>query len=332
MKYDALSLKAVDLIAVMKKLGFEPSKRYGGTVEFNINEDCQIAVTPEPVNARSGNLGMFQFWKGSGLNSRTGGAGAIDLVMAVTNKPFDAALEWLAASFSATSGYLGTSDLSAAYLKTNLPQSETRFSLPERHTAANGAVRKYLCGVRGLSPELIVPLMKKGIIYASLYRYKAGDQVRTFTNAVFLMRDDRTQEPNGCMIRGCYDGLTPRKSTLPFRNGDGAAFWVGGALKEATRIVLTESPIECLSWVMIHGLEPGLHCRSYGGNRWRAVKIIFSQVKSNAAEIVCAFNSDAEGRSAAQGLQSLCLEEGIRYSEMFPAGAKDWNELIPRKS
>ncbi|MES2572427.1 MAG: toprim domain-containing protein [Verrucomicrobiota bacterium] len=330
MKYDALALKGVDLLTVMKKLGFEPSKGYAGTIEFNLSEDRQIAVTPKPLNARNGNLGMFQFWKGSGLNGRSGGAGAIDLVMAVTNKPFGAALEWLAESFFPSSEALGLSNRPSSGIV--FPPSETRFSLPERHPAANGVVRKYLCAIRGLSPRLIVPLMKEGIIYPHLHQYKAGGQLRTFTNAVFLMRDDQTQAPNGCMIRGCYDGLKPRKSTLPFRSGDGAAFWVGTPLREARRIILAESPIECLSWVVLHGLESGIHCRTYGGNRWRAVKTLFEQVKANAAEIVCAFNSDDEGQAAALELRTLCLEEGVCSSESLPAGAKDWNELLRKKS
>jgi hypothetical protein len=55
---------------------------------------------------------------------------------------------------------------------------------------------------------------------------------------------------------------------------------------------------------------------------------IFSQVKATGAEIICAFNSDEEGRKASRELLAICAAEGLHNSELFPTGVKDWNALI----
>ena len=88
MKPDLQALRGIDLAEVMNRLGYEPSSRYGGTMEYRLEDGRKLAVTPQPKNSRScGALGMFQVWNGEALDGRSGGAGAVDLVMAVTGRP-----------------------------------------------------------------------------------------------------------------------------------------------------------------------------------------------------------------------------------------------------
>ena len=191
-------------------------------------------------------------------------------------------------------------------------------------------MRRYLCESRGLPAALVVPLLDAGTIFAHVHSYAVNDTRRSFTNAVFVMRDDATEQPNGSMIRGCYDGRKPRKSTLPFENGTGAAFWLGVPLARAHAVVVTESPIECLSWLALHTAAVGIHCRTYGGNRWRGVETIFDQVKASGAQLVCAFNNDEEGNRAAEEFVQLAARAGIIAIRHQPEGVKDWNDVLRR--
>ena len=170
--------------------------------------------------------------------------------------------------------------------------------------------------------RLVSTLMGEGIIYANIHRYEVGQTRRSFTNAVFLMRDDETGAPVGAMIRGCYDGIKPRKSTLPLPTGQEAAFWIGEPLETAETIVLTESPLECLSYLVLHPKEPRLHCRTYGGNRWRYVSAIFPVL--GGRKLICAFNNDGPGLDAAAELRNLCESAAVPFEQVL-SQAKDWN-------
>ena len=331
MKPDLRALREIDLAEVMNRLGYQPSTRYGGTFEYRLEDDRKIAVTPQPRNSRSGGaLGMFQVWNGEALEGRSGGAGAVDLVMAVTGKPMRAALGWLAGTFFAGGNGFSIPQTPVKPRSESLPLFERRFTLPTRNPEATAAVRRYLCESRGLPAALVGPLLDAGTIFAHVHSYAVNDTRRSFTNAVFVMRDDVTEQPNGSMIRGCYDGRKPRKSTLPFENGTGAAFWLGVPIAQARAVVVTESPIECLSWLALHTAAAGIHCRTYGGNRWRSVEAIFDQVKAIGAQLVCAFNNDEEGNRAAGEFVQLADKAGIVAIRHQPEGVKDWNDVLRR--
>ncbi len=189
-------------------------------------------------------------------------------------------------------------------------------------------MRRYLCEIRGLPITIVEPLLDRETIFANVHRYKSPGGDRQFINAVFVMRDDATEHPNGSIIRGCYDGFKPRKSTLPFENGNAAAFWLGTSLFQARAVVVTESPIECLSWLALHPTAAGIHCRSYGGNRWRSIQTVFSQVKATGAQLVCAFNNDPEGNRTADEFVQLAQRAEIIAIKYQPKTAKDWNDVL----
>lgn len=314
-------LREVDLLRVMEALGYEPKARYSGSLEYRLSDGRKLSLTPNPRDKRCGPLGIFQVWNGESFEGKSGGAGAIDLVMAVSGKPFRGALGWLAATFS-PSGGVGPAPGRKAEEEPLL--LERRFALPERHSQATAKVRQYLCQARALPVSLVGRLIEEGTIYPHIHSYLVNEQRRSFTNAVFLMRHDSSLEPAGSMIRGCYDGRRPRKSTLPLDTGPSAAFWVGEPLREAAKVVVTESPIECLSYVALWP-SSGLHCRTYGGNRWRHVRTILETVKGRAGELICAFNNDAAGHEAAAELAELCDGAGVRFQRHAPQ-AKDWND------
>lgn len=328
MNPDLQTLRGMDLVRVMEHLGYAPAQHYGGTFEYRLTDGRKLAVTPEPRNARRGGLGMFQVWNGESFAGRTGGAGAVDLVMTVTGKPLRAALGWLAEAFSQVPR---VETARPKVHEHDLPLLQRRFSLPEKHPDAGVKVRAYLCQSRCLPPSLVVPLLDAGTIYPHVHSYTINGKRRSFTNAVFVMRHDATLEPAGSMVRGCYDGRRPRKSTLPLENGNAAAFWIGEPLAQATRVVVTESPIECVSFVALQAKRAGLHCRTYGGNRWRYVAEIFDQLKRSTGELICGFNNDEAGNDAAQELAQLCHAGGIRYQRLKPE-TKDWNDDLRARS
>jgi MarR-like DNA-binding transcriptional regulator SgrR of sgrS sRNA len=124
------------------------------------------------------------------------------------------------------------------------------------------------------------------------------------------------------MLRGCYDGLKPRKSALPFHGHPGGAFWIGTPLDAAQAVVLTESAIEVLSYAALHPTAL-TSSNIHGGNRWRHVLRIFPQV----SHLVIAFNADDEGKAAAGELQEYARSEGISVVLHLPT-QKDWNNEL----
>ena len=328
MKPDVRALRELHLPDVMQSLGYQPTRRSGGSLEYRLDDGRKLSVTPRPRNAKSGSLSMFQVWNGEAMAGRNGGAGAVDLVIAVAGRTFPEALVWLRNAFSnADSDPPGAPPSDVSHRPP--PVDHT---LPVRHHEALGAVQRYLCAKRSLPPTLVVPLLSAGIIYPHIHRYEGrGGTPRSFVNAVFVMRDDRSLAPTGAMIRGCYDGTNPRKSTLPLQPDSSAAFWVGASLDSARSVVLTESPIECLSWMAVHKTHEGVHCRTYGGNRWRLVKSIFAEVAARDIPLVCAFNNDTEGARASDGLAELANKDHVRLSRQMPDSAKDWNDILRRR-
>lgn len=320
MPQDLRVYRAVDPHRVMEALGYAPTEKYANTLEYRLSDDRKLAITLAPRNATQGEEYMFQCWNGETFRqNKRGGAGAIDLVMTVTGKGFRDALWFLTENF-----FGGTPPMIPPPVLTRSVSSEGR-TLPTKDPEGEDATRRYLCFTRGLPMRLVTSLMGEGIIYPNIYRYEVGQTRRSFTNAVFLMRDDETGAAVGAMIRGCYDGIKPRKSTLPLANGQESAFWVGEPLATAETIVLTESPLECLSYLVLHPKDVGLHCRTYGGNRWRYVKGIFPVLRGR--KLICAFNNDGPGLEAAAEMRGLCEVADVPFDQITPR-AKDWNEEL----
>ncbi len=326
MKLDLNALRETDLQLVMQRLGYEPAARYVRTVEYHLPDGRKIAITSHPGSSRSGGtLGMFQVWNGDSFEpGKPGGAGAIDLVMTVTRRPFRAALGFLAELISTQGPEIQTTRKEA---DPTLPLF-SRTTLPTRSDEALPALLRYLCKSRNLPRSLVESLIDEGVLYAHVHSYKVNETSRSFTNAVFVMRADATGAPAGSMIRGCYDGRRPRKSTLPFENGAGATFWIGTKLEKAQTVVVAESPIECLSWMALHPEHDQVHCRTYGGARWRHVRNILEQIKACGARLVCAFNNDEEGNRAAAEFEKMAGAAGLSVIRDQPQGVKDWNDVL----
>lgn len=320
MSLDLNALRAISPVAVMTALGYELGQRYSGTLEYRLADDRKINITLAPRNAKQGGEFMFQVMNGESFRrGKPGGAGAIDLVMAVEGKDFKAAIAWLAETFLS-----GTAPVQARPIAPSATQS--RQTLPELAPEGLRAMHHYLGTVRRLPAWLIDPLIEEGTIYPNIHRYQHQGMNRAFVNAVFVMRDDADKSPVGAMVRGCYDGVKPRKSTLLLATGQSAAFWIGVPLFDAAHVVITESAIECLSYAALHRNQGGLHCRTYGGNRWRHVRSIAPRLADK--DFICAFNNDTEGNRAAAELQAMCPEWGIPALSFDMPETKDWNDAL----
>lgn len=319
---DFRALRELNLFTVMERLGCKPFASYGGTAEYRLEDGRKIAVTPHPQNSRcGGRLGMFQVWNGVAYDDKIGGAGAINLWISVTGCSFQQAVAELD---SLTERPFRESEPLPQPSSTKRPKE-----LPIPAPDALGPLRAYLAHTRKIPPSLLEPLIREGTIYPNRHTYQTKNTgtTRSFVNAVFLMRHDDTGEPVGSMVRGCYDGISPRKSSLPFQTNDGSAFWIGQPLREAQTVVLTESPIECLSWLALHPDTLRPHIRTYGGNRWRQVRALLDWLPS----IVCAFNNDFDGNRYADELKVMCEEKNVTFLRDMPV-SKDWNEDLKRRA
>ncbi len=321
---DLTALREIDLLRVMEMLGIPPTASYQHSSEYKLPDGRKISVSPRPLNSRSGSQGMFQVWNGEAYEGHTGGAGSINLYMAVMDCDFKTAVNALSEVLQGRLPAVPNVREPTRPLRAVSAQARLKNHLPEPTQDALPAMLHYLTKVRCLPARLLDPLIRAGTIYPYRHQYitPTTGTVRHWLNAVFLMRDDLTLIPNGCMIRGCYDGQSPRKSTLPLHPGEPAAFWIGEPLATASQLVLTESPIECLSWMALHPQMKRVHVRTYGGNRWRHVQSLFPNL---SVPLIAAFNSDKEGMRASQHLVSLCNEAGLTCTESLPNHKKDWN-------
>ena len=227
----------------------------------------------------------------------TGGGGAIDLVMQVTNCDFKTAVFWLADHFPRYGTQLSEETISTS------PQT---LSLPQRDDARLRQITHYLRDDRSIPPEMIDKLVGSGKLYAD---HRA--------NAVFLLLG-KEKRVVGAELRG----TTPAKwhGMAPGSRKDLGCFHI--AKSNTRKVVLCESAIDAVSCLV---LQPNCMALSTSGANpnpaWLSILI------EKGFDIYCGFDSDETGDSLAG--QMIHLYPTVK--RLRPT-THDWNEDLRYQS
>ena len=192
-------------------------------------------------------------------------------------------------------------------------------------------VMAYLCGTRGLDPEIVRGLMRYGKIYETAQRWdkETHDFVDTpFHNAVFVAYD-KDKRPQSAFLRG-----TISKTDKPFKryleqSDKSFAFTLLGR-KESDRVFCFEGAIDAISHASFYKMT-GQDWRdgnrlALGGTCFLGLERFLSD-NPQVRNITVCLDNDATGKQRGQKLHDEFTEKGYDVDFEYPE-AKDWNEEL----
>ncbi|MHB1661946.1 MAG: toprim domain-containing protein [bacterium] len=285
------TLRELDLKAVMDILGYEPDRKASDTLRT-------VYETPVGKISIMG-LKFFNF------SNNFGNGGAIDLVMHLKGLSFSEAINFLKNIYYSEPAYSE---------KNNIPlflEHKNNLELPAPDYAKKDILIKYLHGKRKIPLGLINSMLCKKAIYPNKY----GSAV--FLHCFFVQPYNIT----GATIRGTKNDF---KQTVG--NKSEGLFWFGKNIKEAAQIILTESPIDLISYYCLKSASPEDCYISLSGISFPSSLSDFLKNKN----IILATDNPAYEKSEAAREANLKLEKelkrigGIVIREI--PQYKNWNE------
>lgn len=246
--------------------------------------------------------------KFSNWHRGTGGGGAIDLVMHLTQLDFASAVAWLEQQLALDHIAAGAPlAYSGGKQGPGVDQQDRRLRLPPRDDRLLQRVRDYLAGRRHLRPTFFEPLIKSGKLYAD------GPG-----NAVFLLVTGKAQRPVGAELRGTGERVW--RGMAPGTRKDEGYFWIGQS--GGRDIVLCESAIDAISCLQMH---PPYICISTAGVR--ANPRWLSGLIARGYRIHCGFDADDAGDKAAR--EMIALHPSV---QRLRPPEHDWNDALAANS
>lgn len=262
-------------------------------------------------------------------HDRRGGGGAIDLVIHLGDWDARQAIRWLWRHLGHALPNAGRTDHTRPVAGTGRDTSASRHGSPleanndARHrcqqlclpTASSAnlqRVRRYLVEQRGLSPEILDPLVAEGKLYAD----RRG-------NAVFLMVAGKPNRAIGAELRGT--GSTVWRGLAGGTRKDAGYFWIGNVTSK--QVVLCESAIDAISCFQLHGQSVGAPlpgeciCISTAGIRSDAPWL--RPLIGRGYEIYCGFDADDPGETASR--QMISRHPSI---QRLRPPQHDWNDVL----
>ncbi len=243
-----------------------------------------------------------------------GGGGAIDLVMHVQGLNYIEALSWL----SGRSPYVTPSYITNKPFKAKQAQEE----LPDKFPACNIRdeskwldVKRYLTEERGLPEQLVSELHQQGILNADcrrnvmFFRHSLGDN---FSRGEAIGASLRGTEGN-------FKGLTPGTQR------DAGYFWFQSVQGEVKRVVITESPIDAMSFAALdqhHNEEATVYLSVDGAGSVPEADL--RSLIDRGGQVIVAHDHDRAGEEMAWKVAQTLPA----VSRMKPALGKDWNEQL----
>lgn len=248
-----------------------------------------------------------------------GGAGAIDLAMALGDLSFQQALSHLAAisGMGATvSEYRADAQRRVEKIVKETPAPEkVKTEIPAAVPHRLDQVRKYLVETRGIDAEVVHGAISKGRVWAD-----------KFGNAVFALSDPGLSgERFGAELRGTYD--------KPFHGvrGEKKGLFFTGDVREKNA-VFVESSIEALSYQTLaaRGVEvngeklPVAMAVGIIGSSKQALLEVAGALEKRGFKLHAGFNNDKDGERYASWLG----ENFKDVQKLVPGNVKDWNRLL----
>jgi hypothetical protein len=184
--------------------------------------------------------------------------------------------------------------------------------LLQRHAAPIAAklhiVRQYLHQARCLSLSAIDQLIVAGDLWANRH----GSCVFAHRNA-----------------KGDITGCTVRASVGDFRQclGDKTNSWfrIGSPFGTAKRLILTESPIDTLSYAELNPLAPDVAVISTAGQTCADPLVAFGH------PLLLSQDNDRSGEEQAAAFATAAQGAHLRAQRLLPTIGKDWNEYLIQK-
>lgn len=293
-------LRDIDLARVAELyLGVEP-RREGRALVWETHDHKVVATGSKFFDFKSPAVGL--------------GGGAIDLAMHLLGCDFLTATRVMAADFpTALSGAVRTHHLRRAHEETaaalaapkRLTFAELRARYAEPVAAKLTVVRRYLHEERMIPMSMVDRLISSGDLWANQW-----------ASCVFAHRA-LSGEIQGCTVRATLGNF---KQTL----GEKRAAWfsTGTLLSQAKRIVVTEAPIDVLSFQTMGLSAEGDAVLSTAGQGDT------EQIVALGRPLILAQDADDAGEQQAQALASAALLSGLTAVRRKPTQGKDWNEVI----
>jgi hypothetical protein len=239
-----------------------------------------------------------------------GGGGAIDLVKHLTGASFAEAVRDLAARFAI---------LGHSYLEVPIPVSQKPISeekresfeslmerLGKRDDSQWEIARQYLIERRCIDFQLVDQLHAEGKIYSNDHRPNPS--------VVFLHTDPDSN------VRGATLRDTKHQSSFRPSLGDKKSAWFTvGNLSQADSIVITEAPIDALSYWCLRKSKHPIAAISIAGSH--VSDELLRYAKAHEKKVILAFDNDRAGELAAKRL----IGSYGRFCRQRP-NLKDWNE------
>lgn len=312
------NLNTIRVEEVLSMLGFSKVNR-GETVYEDAAGKFRIFVT---------DVADGQLWNDRKDGMR-GNKGGLNLVRHVLDYDFKQAKEWMVNYFGA--GYV-PQPINVKPRSEDSSDEKKVLKLPVRNEHNLGIIVDYLVNERTISLNLVNDLIERGLIYANGYK-----------SAVFVHRDE-DQSTTGASWRATVG--TKRQDVAGSDKNKG---WFHlGNLQSAKRFVITEAPIEAMSYLELH---PGLDLSetviiaASGNNLTRG---LYKQINKQGGdgEIILAFNSDTGGETGILNVkEKLGLLVQLRHKKSYISNgideepyqgqvtvelptATDWNEQL----
>ena len=283
--------RGLPLVGVMEALGGE---RDGYDKQKWRLGDCAISLGTDDAPHK-----FFDHRAGKG------GGGAIDLVMHVTGRDFQSAVELLA---SMDGGH--DAPVPKARPEKAIPGALDPFQPPPADVRHLPAVMNYLTEVRGLPLALVQEVVDRGRLFADRRR-----------NAVFLCTNG--SEVTGAEVRGTGSAAFKGMARGAHR---GVGAFMLRCEAPAAAIVVVESAIDALSYRALYPEEHAYIVSAAGVlTEWPLIEDLANWL--NRPEIVVAYDNDAPGNRAAEALMASLQAQYFEVRRRAPI-LKDWNDQI----
>jgi hypothetical protein len=235
--------------------------------------------------------------------SGRGGAGAIDLAMYLHGSTFEKAVLWL----NGLSPQFASYSVESFGDTPRLPFHELKEIYANRDDNQWPHARKYLIQERHLDPSLVDRCYEEGKVYAN------------DLGGIVFLHSTPSNEIVGASIRSIRRSSSFRQSIGDKTTG---WFWVGSG--QSNECVITESPIEALSYLSLRH-RPGVNVYAISGSYVPEPLLLHLQGKM----ITIALNNDYAGHAGYEHATSIARSLNLELKQEVPP-FKDWNEWLKR--